>query len=136
MRLTLLANHCPLWHTPIAHCYLIEGHVHIFPFHTDRNRHWLSLGSSRQGWVDHLGNTTGIWQGLHDCHCLTGSVMFCSLRQVRLAKKLIACHIQLNPVISTHLILTPHAHLMLELKIERLQKLEFNADSFLHSQLM
>ena len=29
---------------PIAHCYLIEGHVDILPIHTDWNRHWLSLG--------------------------------------------------------------------------------------------
>ena len=59
VRRTLLTNHCPLRHTPlhhaklyvgcvtsvncipnslpIAHCNLIEGHVDILPFHTDRN---------------------------------------------------------------------------------------------------
>ena len=68
--------------------------------------------------------------------------MLGSLGQVCLAKKLITCYIQLHPartrlkstnfkvlrkippVIPTHLILAPHSHLMLELKIEWLQKLK------------
>ena len=74
---------------------------------------------------------------------LTRSIMLCSLRQVCLAKKLITCYIQLHPgrmkklkkrpkrilpVISPHLIFTPHAHLMFELKIEWLQELKQEQD--------
>ena len=29
-----------------------------------------NLGSSWQGWVDHLGNPTGVRQCSHHCHCL------------------------------------------------------------------
>ena len=67
MRRTLLPNHCPLWHTPfkqtklarnirwtasipIAHCYFVESHVHIFSLQTDWNWHWLHLGEVQIHW--------------------------------------------------------------------------------------
>ena len=58
------------------------------------------------------------------------------LRQLGVAVELVAGDIELDPVVANHLLLVPHPHAVLELKVVRLEELEVDIDALLGGPLI